>query len=321
MWAQIKKFLTTDLQVKLGSLVLAVLLWFFVVTDLDYFHDLNLPLIIEGVPLDQALSVEVPTTITARFHGRGNELLWADLTMPVSESGLVLDLSKLKGTEQFHLDAYFAENPDKIRLPRDYQLDLIHVVEPESLWVSLEARSRRDLPVQVSASIVPAVGYMLVGDIRIEPVRIEVEGPLSLLGELGPLRVPALELEDVNADVAVRLPVEVHPAQLFTLDQDYVEVFADIQSIGTVSFTDVAIRLENVPRGVDVTVIPAAVRVEAEGGLDRLLELQAEDFTLYFDFARNWNPEQQLYEVESILPEGVRRISQMFPEKVEVVQQ
>ncbi len=316
----LKQLFTQDLQVKIGALILAFLLWFFVVTEMEYFHDLDMPLIIEGLPDGKALSNELPELVTARFRGRGNALLWASLTRQVSETGLVLDLSKIRGTDHYHLDSYFSENPDKVRLPRDYKLELIHVVEPESLWVSVEDRFTRELPVQITADIQPAVGYMLVGDIRVEPVKISVEGPLSLVNRLGPLRVPPLVLSNVNADVEMKLPVEVTPTQLFILRQNEVTVYADVQSIGTVEFGGVGIRLENVPRGLEVAVIPATVTLEAEGGMDRLLELHPEDFTLYFDFARNWSPDQQLYEVEMILPEGVQRISKMLPDKVEVVQ-
>lgn len=316
----LKRLFSQDLQVKIGALVLALLLWFFVVTDMEYYHDLEMPLIVEGLPEGKALSNELPEYVTARFRGRGNALLWASMTKQVSETGLVLDISKIKGTDHYNLDNYFSDNPDKVRLPRDYQLELIHVVDPESLWVSVEERFIRELPVQVSADIRPAVGYMLVGDIRVEPVKIGVEGPLSLVNRLGPLRVPALELYDVNTDLEITLPVEVTPAQLFILRQKEVTVHADIQSIGTSQFEGVNIRLENVPRGLEVTVIPSRVQLEVEGGMDRLLELQPEDFTLFFDFSRNWNPDQQLYEVEMILPEGVQRISRMIPDKVEIVQ-
>ena len=315
-----KKAFTIDVQIKLGSLLLAVLLWFFVVTDIEYFFDLNIPLKVEGLSQDKALNNEIPETITGRFRGKGHSLLWARMTMPASETGLVLNLSKTANTQVYYLDKYFTDHPDRFVLPRDYNIELIHVVEPESVWVSVETMSYKELNVNVQATINPALGYMLVGDIDVEPARIGVSGPKSLLDDLNSITADPVELNDVNSDVVVDIPLHLEPAQLFQLDVAAATVTAHVQSIGSVEFQNIPIRLENVPRGVEVSVIPKVIGLEVEGGLDRLLELDAEDFTVSFDYAANWTQDQQMYVPEATLPVGVRRVNRFIPEKIEIVQ-
>jgi len=299
---------------------LAILLWFFVVTDIEYFFDLEIPLRIEGLSDEKAFNNEIPETVTGRFRGKGHTLLWANLTMPLSETGLVLDLSKTTNTQVYYLNEYFNEHPDRFILPRDYSLDLIHIVKPESVWVSVEKMVRKELNVNIRADIIPALGYMMVGDIIVEPTKVTVSGPGSLLQAMTSITVPTLELHDVNADVLVSLPLVLQPDQLFTLDVNAVTVTADIQSIGSVEFQNIPIRLENVPPGVEVSIIPNLIGLVAEGGLDRLLQLEAEDFTVTFDYRENWNQEEQLYTPEAVLPMGVKRISRFIPEKIEIVQ-
>ena len=140
-----KKAFTMDVQIKLGSLLLAVLLWFFVVTDIEYFFDLEIPLKVEGLTEDKALNNEIPQVIKGRFRGKGHSLLWARMTLPASETGLVLDLTKTKNTQVYYLDKYFVDHPDRFILPRDYNLDLIHIVEPESIWVSVEVMAHKEM--------------------------------------------------------------------------------------------------------------------------------------------------------------------------------
>lgn len=316
----LKKIFTTDIQIKTGSLILAILLWFFVVTDIDYFFDLDIPLRIEGLSEDKAFNNEIPELITARFKGKGHTLLWANMTMPLSETGLVLDLSKTKNTQVYYLTDYFNDHPDQFIMPRDYKLDLLHIVKPESVWVSVERMGEKELNVNVQAEIEPALGYMLVGDITVEPSKVMVRGPVSLLEELNSITVPTYAVSGVDADVLVSLPLTLEPAQLFHLDTTAIELSADIQSIGSVEFQNIPIQLTNVPRNVEVSVIPQTIGLEAEGGLDRLLELKPEDFIVSFDYRANWDPNEQLYTPEAVLPMGVKRVNKFIPSKIEIVQ-
>ncbi|MCF7826262.1 MAG: YbbR-like domain-containing protein [Candidatus Marinimicrobia bacterium] len=316
----LKKILTTDIQIKIGSLILAILLWFFVVTDIEYFYDLEIPLRIDGLSEDKALNNEIPELITARFRGKGHTLLWASMTMPISETGLILDLTRTKSTQVYYLNEYFAEHPDRFIMPRDYKLDLLDIVEPESIWVSVERMAHKELNVNVQADINPALGYMLVGDIKVEPTKVMVHGPVSLLNELTSITVPPYRVSDVNADVDVSLALTLEPAQLFSLETSAVTLRADIQSIGAVEFFNIPVRLENVPRNVEVSVIPQLIGLEAEGGLDRLLDLKPEDFVVKFDYSAHWDQNEQMYVPEAVLPMGVKRINRFIPDKIEIVQ-
>jgi hypothetical protein len=138
--------------------------------------------------------------------------------------------------------------------------------------------------------------------------------------EMNSLVLEPLVLRDVNADVSIDLPVTLEPVQLFALDTGTVRVTADVQSIGSHEFHNIVIQLENVPAGIEVSVIPKYIGLEAEGGLDRLLELKPEDFTVRFDFGANWVQDQQLYVPEAVLPLGVQRVNRFIPEKIEIVQ-
>ncbi len=316
----LKKIFTADIQIKLGSVILAILLWFFVVTDIEYFYDIDIPLRIDGLSEEKAFNNEIPELITARFRGKGHTLLWARMTMPLSETGLVLDLTKTKNTQIYYLNQYYNERPDKFIMPRDYKLELLHIVEPESIWVSVERMSHKELNVNVQADIIPALGYMLVGNIRVEPSKVMVHGPVSMLNELTSITVPPFRISGVDADVAKSLPIFLEPSQLFSLDISEVTVHADIQSIGAVQFFNIPVRLDNVPRNVEISVIPQAIGLEVEGGLDRLLELNPEDFVVSFDYRANWNQNEQMYAPVAVLPMGVKRVNKFIPAKIEIVQ-
>lgn len=308
-----------NLQAKIVSVIVAIFLWFFVVTDVVYFYDIDVPLKVIGLTQNKALVKPIPETVKMRFRGKGQVLIWAYFTMPMSGTAVYLDVSKVNRVQEFQLNTYFEQHPDLLVLPRDFDMDFINVVSPETVWVNLEERITRKIPVVPEVDLQAAPGYMIVGGVRYAPDSIEVTGAETLVEQIRVLKTAPLELTDVVNDIFMDLPVKLDTRQPLTYSQNKIRLTADVQSIGTRQIEDIPVQIINVPLGFRPVAIPDHVTLTIEGGQDILLTLGPEHLRVLFDFETNWSPDVRRYQPEIETPSGVQRVSRVFPEKVEIV--
>lgn len=307
------------LQAKIVSVIVAVFLWFFVVTDVVYFYDIDVPLKVIGLNENKALIKPLPETVKMRFRGKGQVLIWAYFTMPFSESAVYLDVSKVHRLQEFQLNTYFEQHPDLLVLPRDFDLDFINVVKPETVWVNLEESISRKIPVVPELNLQPAPGYMIVGGVQYKPDSIVVKGAETLVNQIRVLKTAPLNLDNIVNDIFMDLPVKMDMRRPLSYSSNKIHITADVQSIGTRQIEAVPVRIVNVPEDIRPIAIPDQVNLTIEGGQDVLPTLGPEHFKVSFDFGTNWSPDVRRYPLEIETPHGVQRISSVYPEKVEIV--
>lgn len=306
-------------QAKIVSVLVAIFLWFFVVTDVVYFFDMDIPLKVIGLNENKALVSPIPKSVNVRFRGQGQVLLWAYFTLPLSESALFLDVSKIHSLQEFHLSTYFEQHPDLVVLPRDFDMEFINIVRPETVWVDLEESVSRNIPVKPDLQLNTAPGYVIVGGIRFMPDSIRVKGAETLVNQVKILKTAPLKLDNVVNDIFMDLPVKIETTLPLSYSDNKIRISADVQSIGTRQISQIPISIMNVPPGMKPIAIPDKIDLTLEGGQDILLTFKPENFRAVFDFGKSWSPEQRQYPLEIETPVGVRRISSVHPEKVEII--
>jgi len=308
-----------NLQAKIVSVIVAVFLWFFVVTDVVYFFDMDIPLKVIGLNENKALVKPIPKSASVRFRGQGQVLLWAYFTLPLSESALYLDVSKIHSLQEYHLSTYFEQHPDLVVLPRDFDMEFINIVQPETVWVNLEESISRNIPVKPDLQLNTAPGYIIVGGIQFMPDSIRVKGAETLVNQVRVLKTGPLKLDNVVNDIFMDLPVKIETSLPLSYSANKIRLSADVQSIGTRQINRIPVSIINVPPEMKPIAIPDKIDLTLEGGQDILLTFKPENFSVVFDFAKSWSPEQRQYPLEIETPDGVRRISGVHPEKVEII--
>ena len=308
-----------NLQAKIVSVIVAVFLWFFVVTDVVYFFDMDIPLKVIGLNENKALVKPIPKSASVRFRGQGQVLLWAYFTLPLSESALYLDVSKIHSLQEYHLSTYFEQHPDLVVLPRDFDMEFINIVKPETVWVNLEESISRNIPVKPDLQLNTAPGYVIVGGIQYMPDSIRVKGAETLVNQVRVLKTAPLKLDNVVNDIFMDLPVKIETSLPLSYSANKIRLSADVQSIGTRQINRIPVSIINVPPEMKPIAIPDKIDLTLEGGQDILLTFKPENFSVVFDFAKSWSPEQRQYTLEIETPDGVRRISGVHPEKVEII--
>ncbi len=261
--------LTKNLGLKLGSLVVAFLLWFHIATEGDAFERvLDVPLQVTGVPEGMVVSQEVPSRALVRFRGQGKRLM----TLPWREARVEVDASGIRARDSRVLDAgdvRYDEGPD---------LQAVEVVRPQTVTIELDRLADREVPVEVLVTVEPAPGHTLVGVVSAVPGSVRVQGPSAAVRGLERVPTDSLTLARVRGGVQHEVPLrrpDIHNLQLTPLT---VTVVAEVQQLGERTFQEVPVRIRG-PQEGRYLAQPRTATVTVSGGV-RLLETLTRDQVL-----------------------------------------
>ena len=178
------------LVVPFGSLILAILLWLFVVSEKEYNLILDLPIEARNLSAQMAYKEEVPSYASTKIRGTGRNLFKSILLKNYAGFKLVLDLEGISKEYQFNLNEYFEKYPRKVVLPLNYNLSFVEVVHPNSIKISLDEYQIKRVPVISSLHITPSPGYMIVGNIKCNPETIDIAGPKEEIALINHVQIP-----------------------------------------------------------------------------------------------------------------------------------
>lgn len=256
------RWFAANIRTLLLALVLGFAVWMSAVTAADPDETrapLNVPLEIIGQDPSLIITNGIPVSIEVSL--RAPHSVWEQLTTQENAVRAVLDLSRFSAGEH--------ELPVQIQISvRPVQ---IVFVNPATVTVKLEPLAVQTLPVSLSLSGQPAIGYQ-AGEVTIEPTEVIISGPQSLVDEVARARV-LLSLDDVRESIEQDMEIEIVDAQNvalegITINPESVHVSIPLSQQG--GFRDVAVKV--VVRGQvaagyrleNISVFPPVITVFAE---------------------------------------------------------
>lgn len=186
------RWLTTNLRLFLLAFALAVTVWVSAVTAADPDETRLYPgtIPIEYIGQDPGLIIigQVPQSV--QLNLRAPSSVWNELLANNGAIRAVVDLSGLDaGSHAVQVQVQIRPQPVRIL-----------AVTPATIYLTLEPLSTRSLPIQITLSGEPAIGYQ-IGDLVLTPPQAAVSGPQSVVE-----RVDRLEASlDLNS---AREPIE-----------------------------------------------------------------------------------------------------------------
>ncbi|MBL7074224.1 hypothetical protein ISS37_03155 [candidate division KSB1 bacterium] len=295
------RFFTEDMALKVGLLLLASFVWFFVVTNLEYEYAFSIPISIENLKEGKILVKEVPQNAQVLFRGNGRNLLTLRY---LSDVKLRLDLKTINWYYDFILKNRYVE------LPRGMDVKVVEVIEPDTVTISLDDLLEKEVPVLPQVSCKLKAGYVQVGEVRCDPPKIRISGPRSLVAQINGVRSIESKYFDAYVDIRDRLQLEPFSSPSISRDRDYVTVIVDVQKLGEHWLEKVPVRVVNVPKSLTVIVEPPEFdSMLVRGGVDEIMKLSPEKVVATINFGRNWRPEKENYSPLISLPEGIEVVS------------
>ncbi|MFY9188125.1 MAG: CdaR family protein [bacterium] len=187
-------WLQKDAVVRVVALILAFVMWLFVINENNPqdARTISVPPELRNLPAGLVLAEDIKL-VSVRLKGRRNDLY----ATGSSEIGLYVDLSEgVEGEGTYPVQV--ATLPDN--------LQLVHV-SPREAAVKLEAIIQKQLPVELVTRGNPAPSYA-AGEPVLSPVQVLVEGPRSRVNTAS-RAVVRLDTEGAKDNIQVSVPVQI----------------------------------------------------------------------------------------------------------------
>lgn len=256
------RWLAINLRSFLLALVLGFAVWISAVTAADPDErrpPLTVPLEIIGQESSLVITNDIPSSIEVSL--RAPRSVWEQLTTQENAVRAILDLTTLSaGDHELPIQILISVRPVQIVF-----------VNPTMVDVKLEPLAIQTLPVRLSLSGQPAIGYQ-AGQVTIEPTEVIISGPQSLVDRVARARV-LIDLDGVGESIEQAMEIEIVDEQNvsvegITINPESVHVSIPLSQRG--GFRDVAVkvvvsgqvaagyRLEN------ISVFPPVITIFAE---------------------------------------------------------
>jgi len=249
--------LVTNWPIKLTSLALAFVLWAAVAAEEPATQLVPVTLIVEP-PEGRALTRPLPA-VKARYAGSSRELIKLFSSPPVI-TAVIPDT--LAGS-RYVLDLF----PGDLKLAQDAAVEA-QDVQPRRIEVTLDAVSRRLVPVVSRVTIKPDTGFAVVGGVALTPSSVLVHGPDAVVSRIEAATTVPLEISAVRGPVRRRVPIDTVSLGVAQVSQREVEVAAEVEAVSERALLDIAVTVRGDrsawlvdPPSVIVTVRGPAARV------------------------------------------------------------
>jgi YbbR domain-containing protein len=297
------RWIASNIRTLALALVLGFAVWMSAVSAADpdeVRSPITVPLEIIGQETSLVITNDVPSTIKVTL--RAPRSVWEQLTAQQDAVRAVLDLTGLSADEH--------DLPVQILISvRPVQIVL---VEPATVTVKLEPLAIRTLPIVLSLSGQPAIGYQ-AGEATIDPSEVILSGPESLVNQAARARV-LVRLDGVREGIEQAMKIEILdeqniPLDGITINPESARVKIPVSQQG--GFRDVAVKV--VVRGQ----VAAGYRLENISVFPPVVTVFAEDPELVSELPGVL--ETQPLELQDAKQDIATRLSLNLPENVTIV--
>lgn len=269
IWEKIISLASSDLGLKLFSLVFALGLWLFVNAGQKAAERaVEVPLGFRNIPSD--LMVANPGVGQIELRVMGPPALLSNLDPDYLKVSLDLDGAR-PGTSTFRLSPDFFNPPRGVRITR---------ISPSVINVKLESVAVRSLPVTVRLGAKPPFGYK-VARVEVNPETVKVRGPANEVNRMVSAETVPIELEGARGQMTREVRLTSAGSTLsFSPDRVTVSVALE-EELMTKEFSRVEVKAKNFTGRYSVT--PSRVHFRLSGPKRILSQLQLGTEQVYID--------------------------------------
>lgn len=266
-------------KVKLASLAIAGVFWFFIVTENQYQYAFEVRVVAVNVPEDKILITELPPKALVRFAGKGKSLLWLRMQ---NDAKIELDLSDVGS------GAMIPFEDEMLRIPRRSQkINDWHILEPDSVFIEMAPLKRKTVPILSRIEVIPEHGYTIVNGIQLVPDSITISGPAKTVDQVKAIPTDSLRFTGEKMRFSGKVGLQGFDRGLkilFPFRQ--INFFVDVQKILENQIEGVPVEVRNAPRNWKVTALPSTINLTVAGGERKLMELSRDSIHVYINYTR-----------------------------------
>ncbi|TES93797.1 MAG: hypothetical protein E3J87_01555 [Candidatus Cloacimonadota bacterium] len=294
------KWILSNIPLKIGSVIIAILLWFHVISERWVFETVNAPVRFQNLSENLVIVDIADREVTFLIETKVKQLILLNL---FGHPFMKVDLSNVvQGKNNIEL------SKNLISLPSWRPLDIKGKISPEQLTIEIEEKDEKKVPVKVIIKGTPQ-GGRFVKKITVEPDSIVLIGGKKRLKKLKEIETDTVDIskKEKNFDVTEQLII---PDGGFSSRTDKVRVNIFFERYVTKTVIGVKIVLKGIG---DYDVYPETIDVTVEGADTLLGNLSRNDIKAYVDIKGNKKNVIPYFN----LPEGIV-FKSCEPQRVEV---
>ncbi len=305
MW----RFIFQSFWFKLVAILMALLLWFHVATDKVYEYTQTFPLTIINIPANLILSENMPDHVQVKIRGKGKELLKLFLS---ERKSVHIDAKELKSGE-----TNFVIKPNLIPIPEGLELEVTDFLSPQELKIKLDHLLEKKVKVQPSVQILPADGFVQVGELHYTPKEAVISGPKMWVNGLEIVHTQRKAIENADRSISDQLDLILPSGYNLSLSLRKINFSVDIQKAGEKMISDLLVQLINLPKYREVEIQPDRISVTISGAESIVSQISPDKIKVILDCAKVVRKERAKLPVLVELPSEVT-LRKAEPDSIEV---
>jgi YbbR domain-containing protein len=151
-------------------------------------------------------------------------------------------------------------------------------IEPRRVEVTLDAVSRRTVPVVSRVTIKPDTGFAVVGGLALSPSSVLVRGPDAVVARIESVTTVPLEISAVRGPIRRNVPIDTDGLGVAQVARRDVEVSAEIEAVSERALLNVPVAVRG-DRSAWI-VDPPTVLVTLRGPAARVAQLSKDSVTV-----------------------------------------
>jgi YbbR domain-containing protein len=191
-----KKFITTNPWLKLLSLLLAIVLWFFVVSQGSSVIVMEIPIGFRNLPSHLEV-LNGPKSVSIWINGQ--ERLLKELRQ--GDVNVAIDLSGVKKGNIF-----FPLSSEDVTLPKTLT---VTDISPQTIKLNLEEKVTKTVPVRAIIVGTPARGFT-VSRMDVIPKMIEIRGTESVIEKVYSVQTEPIDITGISGNLSYRAYLDVN---------------------------------------------------------------------------------------------------------------
>jgi len=291
------------------AILMALLLWFHVATDKVYEYTQTFPLGIINIPSNLVLAEKLPDQVEVKIRGKGKELLKLFLS---ERKSVNIDAKEFKNGE-----TNYDLKPNQIPIPEGLELQVTDIRSPQELKIKLDHLLDKKVKIQPNVQILPADGFVQVGELHYTPKEVVISGPTMWVNGLEEAFTQKKVIQNADKPISDQLDLVLPPGYNLNLSFRRISFSVDIQKTGEKIFSDLLVQLINIPKYREVEIQPDRIRVTISGAESLVSRISPDKIKVMIDCAKAAKREKTKLPILVELPSEIT-LKKAEPDSIEV---
>ncbi|MBN2541728.1 YbbR-like domain-containing protein [bacterium] len=289
------KTIFSHLPAKIFSLVIAIVIWFHVITEQSFEYEFDCILKIVNIPTGYVVLSDIPKRVKIRFEGKGKELM----KMYFKEQDVLIDAAGFKyGNRRYELSSRDVDLPES-------HVSVKEIISPKAIPIFLDRYITANLPVRSNLYITTSPGNLLAGEPSFDPAEIVVEGPQEIVDKMDSVTTVSDSLININKSMTKLIDLSVDDSLLIYIPSK-TTVNIEVEQAFVKPIFSLPVSLINIPKGIRASLSKDMIDLECIGNKNNIENLNEKDIEVFIDFddVSKIGPERLKPIIK--LPEGIR---------------